>query len=69
MIYRNTIGRLFVWRESRAYERLAGIKGTPFLYGKVDCLALVMSKVPGRNLEEVSGEERLERRFFRCSPN
>ena len=69
MIYRKTIGRLFVWREGRAHERLAGIKGTPVLYRKVDCLALAMSTVPGMSLEEVSGEERLERRFFRCSPN
>jgi hypothetical protein len=69
MIYRNTIGRLFLWREGRAHDRLAGVKRIPVLYRKVDCLALVMSRVPGRSLEEVSGEERLERRFFRCSPN
>lgn len=65
IIYRNVIGRFLLWREGRAYERLKGIKGIPVLLRKVNGLALVVSRVPGKNLEEVSGEERPNRRFFR----
>lgn len=64
IIYRNTIGRFLLWREGRAYERLAGIKGIPLVYRKIDGLALVLSRVAGKSFEEVSGEERPDPRFF-----
>jgi len=63
-VYRNTIGRFLVWREGRAYQRLKGVKGIPLLFRKVDGLALVISKVPGKNLEHLSGEERPGLDFF-----
>jgi len=63
-VYRNTIGRFLVWREGRAYQRLKGVKGIPLLFRKVDGLALVISKVPGKNLEHLSGEERPDLDFF-----
>ena len=63
-VYRNTIGRFLVWREGQAYQRLKGVKGIPVLFRKVDGLALVISKVPGKNLEHLSGEERPDLDFF-----
>jgi serine/threonine protein kinase len=63
-VYRNTIGRFLVWREGRAYQRLKEVKGIPLLFRKVDGLALVISKVPGKNLEHLSGEERPDLDFF-----
>jgi serine/threonine protein kinase len=63
-VYRNTIGRFLVWREGRAYQRLKGVKGIPVLFRKVNGLALVISKIPGKNLEHLSGEERPDLDFF-----
>jgi len=53
-IYRNIIGRFLLWREGRVYRRLRGIKGIPVFYRKIDGLALVISKVPGRDLAHLS---------------
>ena len=61
-VYRNTIGRFLVWREGQAYQKLKGVKGIPVLFRKVDGLALMISKVPGKNLEHLSGEERTDSR-------
>ena len=63
-IYRNIIGRFLLWRESRVYQRLKGIKGIPVFYRKIDGLALVLSKVPGRDLEHLSEEEKPDLEFF-----
>ena len=64
-VYRNTIGRFLVWREGRAYQRLKGVKGIPALFRKVNGLALVISKVPGKNLEHLSGKEKPDLDFFK----
>jgi serine/threonine protein kinase len=48
--FRNTVGRFLVWRESKAYQRLTGIRGVPNLYGMIDGLALILEEIPGRDL-------------------
>ena len=63
-VYRNMFGRLLVWRESRAYRRLAGLRGVPHLYGVINGLALVMEEIPGRSLEKLEKETPLPPSFF-----
>jgi len=63
-IYRNIIGRFLLWRESRVYQRLKGIKGIPVFYRKIDGMALVISKVPGKDLDHLSEEEKPDLEFF-----
>jgi RIO-like serine/threonine protein kinase len=62
--YRNVIGRFLVWRENKAYRRLKGLKGVPALYRVVDGLALVLERIPGRNVEGLEEERRLSSDFF-----
>jgi len=63
-IYRNLIGRFLLWRESYIYQRLKGIKGVPAFYRKINGLAFVVSKAPGKNLEHLSEGESLNLEFF-----
>jgi predicted Ser/Thr protein kinase len=63
-VYRNTIGRFLLWRESTVYKRLRGIKGIPTLYRRVDGLALVFSHIGGKNLEHLSAGEKPDVTFF-----
>ena len=63
-IYRNIIGRFLLWRESRAYQRLKRIKGISVIYRKINSMALVISKVPGKDLEHLSEKERPDLEFF-----
>jgi len=62
--FRNIVGRFLVWRETKAYKKLRGIKGIPTLYRVIDGLALVMEEVPGRNLENLEKEIKLPENFF-----
>lgn len=62
-LFRNTIGRILVWRESRAYRRLQGIEGIPSLYRNIDGIALVIQEIPGRNLESI-GEDAIPAEAF-----
>ena len=62
--YRNTIGRFLLWRESRVYDRLKGIKGIAVLYRKIDGLALVLSQIEGKNLEHLPAGEKPDVTFF-----
>lgn len=63
-IYRNIVGRFLLWRENRAYQRLKRIKGIPVFYRRIDGMAFVSSKVPGKNLEHLSEEEKPDLEFF-----
>ena len=63
-LYRNAVGRFLVWREKRAYERLAGVPGIPRFYGVLDGPALVIEAIEGRSLEDLEKAERLPRDFF-----
>ncbi len=49
-LFRNTAGRFLVWRESRAYRLLEGVKGVPRLYRVIDGLALVLEEIRGENM-------------------
>ena len=63
-LFRNIAGRFLVWRESRAYRRLNGLKGIPALYRVIDGLALVMEEIPGTNLEGIQEGTKLPGEFF-----
>lgn len=63
-VYRNTIGRFLVWREKRAYQRLAGLPGIPRFYRAIDGMALVVEEIPGRSLEDLEKVRRLSEDFF-----
>jgi len=62
--FRNTFGRLLVWREARTYKRLNGIKGVPKFYGVLDGLALVLEDIPGTSLGKLKKGETLSKDFF-----
>jgi predicted Ser/Thr protein kinase len=63
-LFRNIVGRFLIWREAKAYGKLAGIKGVPRFYGVMDGLALVVEEIQGRNLENLEKEMRLPHTFF-----
>ncbi len=52
-LIRNTMGRFLIWRESKAYRKLQGLRGVPTLYRVLGGLALIIEEIPGRNLEEL----------------
>ena len=63
-LYRNIVGRFLVWRESKAYRRLTGLKGVPRYYRSIDGLALILEEIPGRNIEGMEKEKSLPQEFF-----
>jgi RIO-like serine/threonine protein kinase len=63
--YRNVIGRFLVWREHKAYRRLKGLKGVPAFYRVIGGLALVVEKIPGRDVEGLEKERGLSADFFK----
>ena len=63
-LYRNTIGRFLIWRETKAYRRLRGLKGIPAFYHAVDGLALVIEEISGQSIEGLEKRERLSEEFF-----
>lgn len=63
-LFRNTIGRFLIWRESNAYRRLRGIKGIPAFYRNIDGLALVIEKIEGRDIESAEKESGLSEDFL-----
>lgn len=52
-LYRNIIGRILIWRESKAYKRLNGVRGVPEFYRVIDGLALVVEKIEGSNAQDI----------------
>ncbi|MFC1823774.1 hypothetical protein ACFL9T_13770 [Thermodesulfobacteriota bacterium] len=63
-MFRNTIGRFLVWRETKAYRKLKGMSGIPGFHRVVDGLALIIDELPGKNMEGLEGKEKLPPRFF-----
>lgn len=63
-LYRNTVGRFLVWRESKAYRHLRGVDGTPRLFRVIDGLALVIEEIQGRSLENAYRDITLPSSFF-----
>ncbi len=63
-VFRNTVGRFLVWRESKAFRKLKGLRGVPTLYRVIDGLALVIEEIPGRSLENLEKAVRLPESFF-----
>ena len=68
-LFRHTVGRFLIWRESRAYARLHGVRGIPIFFGVLDGLALVVEEVPGRGTEKLGKKTRLPPRFFDAFEN
>ena len=64
-VFRNSIGRLLIWREKKAYERLKGLKGVPELYGSIGGLALIIEHIPGKNIEPIEIVKNLSDTFFK----
>lgn len=62
--YRNTIGRFLIWRETKAYRKLSGLKGIPNLYRVIDGLALVIEEISGQDIEGLEKGEKLSKEFF-----
>ncbi len=63
-LFRNTVGRFLVWRESKAFRKLNNLKGIPNLYRVIDGTALVMEEIPGRNLEDLEDKMEIPQAFF-----
>ena len=63
-LYRNIVGRFLLWRESKAYRRLRGLRGIPSLYRVIDGQALVIEKIPGKSLRKHERDIRLSGSFF-----
>jgi RIO-like serine/threonine protein kinase len=63
-LFRNIAGRFLVWREKKAYQKLQGIRGVPVFYGAVKGPALVIEKIPGRNLNAVHKSSGISRQFY-----
>ncbi len=63
-VFRNTVGRFLIWRETKAYRRLRGLEGVPAFHGVIDGLALILEELEGRNVELLEKERRLPDGFF-----
>ncbi|MBW2617097.1 MAG: hypothetical protein JRD02_13110 [Deltaproteobacteria bacterium] len=63
-LFRNSVGRFLVWRESKACRKMKNLKGIPSLYRVIDGLALVLEEIPGRNLEELEDRMEIPQAFF-----
>ena len=48
-LYRFFVGLPSTWNEARIYQKLAGIKGIPRCYGKLDRYAIGVEYIEGRN--------------------
>ena len=63
--YRNTIGRFLVWRESKAYTMLRGLKGVPIFYRVIDGVAIVIDEIPSKDMEFFQNHKKLPEGFFK----
>ncbi|RLB41489.1 MAG: hypothetical protein DRH12_08025 [Deltaproteobacteria bacterium] len=62
--YRNLFGRFLIWREAKAYRRLAGIQGVPRYYGVLEGIAIVTEFVEGKTVKQAEEEGGLGQPFF-----
>jgi hypothetical protein len=62
-LYRWSIGLLATRRESKNYQRLAGLPGIPAFGGRIDRFALAVEYIPGRNADRFKKGE-LPAAFF-----
>lgn len=63
-LFRNTVGRFLIWRESKVYKRLEGLPGIPKFYGVLEGLTLVMEAVEAQSVENLEKEGTLPWSFF-----
>jgi hypothetical protein len=64
-LFRNTVGRFLVWRESRAYDMLKGIEGVPECYCTLRGPSLLIQEIPGTGMEKLKKKGRLPENFFK----
>jgi serine/threonine protein kinase len=67
--YRHLVGRFLIWRESKAYRRLRGLKGVPKFYGVIKGPALVLETVPAESVEGLEKVRKLPAEFFKTLRN
>ncbi|MBN2061728.1 MAG: hypothetical protein JW882_15055 [Deltaproteobacteria bacterium] len=65
LLFRNTIGRFLIWRESTAYKKLKGLKGIPEFYRSIEGKALLLEDIQGKDIEIYSAENKPGDFFFR----
>lgn len=53
-LVRNTLGRVLLARESRAYRAAGRLPGLPVYLGRPDRFSLMLTRVPGRPLRDVA---------------
>jgi RIO-like serine/threonine protein kinase len=63
-LFRNTAGRFLVWREEKAYRKLAGISGIPVFYRSIDGIAIIMEEISGQNLKSMHQTTGIPSRFY-----
>jgi RIO-like serine/threonine protein kinase len=68
-LFRHTVGRFLIWRESKAYRRIGNVKGVPTFFGVVEGLALVVQEIPGKSLEKFERGAKLPADFFEALEN
>jgi serine/threonine protein kinase len=63
-IFRNTLGRFLIWRETKAYRKLESVNGIPALYRNINGLALVLEKISGNDLGKIKKGNKLPDGFM-----
>ncbi len=62
--FRNIVGRFLIWRESKAYRKLKGLKGVPEFYRTIKGLALIIEEIQGSDIEELEVISSLNDEFY-----
>ena len=62
--YRNIVGRLLVWREKKAYQRLEGLSGVPTLFGSIGGTALIIEEIQGTDIGNPAEIKTLDEKFY-----
>ena len=56
-LYRIFVGLISVWQENRMYQKVAGIRGIPKCYGKIDRYAIGLEYILGRTASRLKSGE------------
>lgn len=62
--YRNIVGRFLIWREKKAYGKLAGLSGVPALLGSIGGVALIIEEIQGTDIRLAEVSKTLDENFF-----
>jgi RIO-like serine/threonine protein kinase len=67
--FRNIVGRFLIWREKKAYKRIAGLAGVPALYGSIGGIALIIEEIQGTDISRIEVVKSLDEHFFKGLEN